>query len=144
MELRVMGKTGVQVSPLGFGVMRLPLKDGGKTANSSTINDVDIETSIAMIRRAIDKGVNYFDTAYNYVSGSSEVVLGQALKDGYREKVYVASKSPAWLYKAPEDFDRYLDEQLERLQMDYIDFYLLHSMNGGSWKRRYATMRLRR
>lgn len=135
MELRDMGKTGVKVSPLGFGVMRLPLKNGGKTANSTSLADVDVDTSIAMIRQAIDAGVNYFDTAYNYVSGSSEVVLGQALKDGYREKVYVASKSPAWLYKAPEDFDRYLDEQLKRLDMDHIDFYLLHSMNGGSWKK---------
>ena len=115
--------------------MRLPLKDGGKTANSTTIDSVDVDTSIAMIRHAIDEGINYFDTAYNYVSGSSEVILGQALKDGYREKVYVASKSPAWLYKSPEDFDRFLDEQLKRLQMDYLDFYLLHSMNGGSWKK---------
>lgn len=135
MELREMGKTGVKVSPLSFGVMRLPLKNGGKTANDTTIDNVDVDTSIAMIRHAIDEGVNYFDTAYNYVAGSSEVILGQALKDGYREKVYVASKSPAWLYKAPEDFDRYLNEQLERLDMDYIDFYLLHSMNGGSWKK---------
>lgn len=135
MELREMGKTGVKLSPLGFGVMRLPLKNGGKTVNDTTIDNVDVDTSIAMIRHAIDEGVNYFDTAYNYVAGSSEVILGQALKDGYREKVYVASKSPAWLYKAPEDFDRFLNEQLERLQMDYIDFYLLHSMNGGSWKK---------
>lgn len=135
MQLREMGNTGVKVSPLGFGVMRLPLKNGGKTANDTTIADVDVDASIAMIRRAIDQGVNYFDTAYNYVSGNSEVILGQALAGGYREKVHVASKSPAWLYKSPEDFDRYLGEQLDRLQMDHIDFYLLHSMNGGSWKK---------
>lgn len=135
MQLREMGNTGVKVSPLGFGVMRLPLKNGGKTANDTTIADVDVDASIAMIRRAIDEGVNYFDTAYNYVSGNSEVILGQALAGGYREKVHVASKSPAWLYKSPEDFDRYLGEQLGRLQMDHIDFYLLHSMNGGSWKK---------
>lgn len=135
MEMRTMGKTGVKVSPLGFGVMRLPMKNGGKTDNASSIDAVDVDTSIQMIRTAIDGGVNYFDTAYNYVSGSSEVILGRALKDGYREKVNVATKSPAWLYKAPEDFDRYLDEQLARLDMDYVDFYLIHSLNGGSWKK---------
>lgn len=135
MELRPMGNTGAQVSPLGFGVMRLPLRDGGKADNGTALDAIDVETSIAMLRRAVDEGVNYFDTAYNYVSGKSEVILGQALQGGYREKVYVASKSPAWLYKQPEDFDRFLSEQLERLRMDYIDFYLLHSLNGGSWKR---------
>lgn len=135
METRTFGKTGMQVSPLGFGVMRLPMKDGGKTVNSNTIDQVDVETSIKMIHDAIDAGVNYFDTAYNYIGGSSERILGQALQGGLREKVCVATKSPAWLYKAPEDFDRFLDEQLERLQTTYIDNYLLHSMNGGSWKK---------
>lgn len=101
MELRAFGNTDMKVSPLGFGVMRLPMKDGGKTVNSNTIDQVDVDTSIAMIRAAIDGGVNYFDTAYNYVSGYSERILGEALKDGYREKVYVATKSPAWLYKSP-------------------------------------------
>lgn len=135
MELRSMGTTGVKVSPLGFGVMRLPMKNGGKTDNATTIDAVDVDASIAMIRHAIDEGVNYFDTAYNYVGGSSEVILGRALKDGYREKVNVATKSPAWLYKEPGDFDKYLGIQLERLDMDYVDFYLLHSLNGGSWKK---------
>lgn len=135
METRTFGKTGMKVSPLGFGVMRLPMKDGGKTVNSNTIDQVDVETSIKMIHDAIDAGVNYFDTAYNYIGGSSERILGQALQGGLREKVCVATKSPAWLYKAPEDFDRFLDEQLERLQTTYIDNYLLHSMNGGSWKK---------
>ena len=137
MELRAFGNTDMKVSPLGFGVMRLPMKDGGKTVNSNTIDQVDVDTSIAMIRAAIDGGVNYFDTAYNYVSGYSERILGEALKDGYREKVYVATKSPAWLYKSPEDFDRFLDEQLDRLGLDYVDNYLLHSMNGGSWNREH-------
>ena len=135
METRTFGKTGMKVSPLGFGVMRLPMKDGGKTVNSNTIDQVDVETSIKMIHDAIDAGVNYFDTAYNYIGGSSERILGQALRGGLREKVCVATKSPAWLYKAPEDFDRFLDEQLKRLQTTYIDNYLLHSMNGGSWKK---------
>ncbi len=135
METRAFGNTGMQVSPLGFGVMRLPMKGGGKTVNSNTIDQVDVETSIKMIHDAIEGGVNYFDTAYNYIGGYSERILGQALQGGLREKVRIATKSPAWLYKAPEDFDRFLDEQLERLQTTYIDNYLLHSMNGGSWKK---------
>ena len=135
MELRPFGNTGMKVSPLGFGVMRLPMKGGGKTVNSNTIDQVDIETSIQMIHDAIEGGINYFDTAYNYIGGYSERILGQALQGGLREKVCIATKSPAWLYKAPEDFDRFLDEQLERLQTTYIDNYLLHSMNGGSWKK---------
>ena len=103
--------------------------------NSNTIDQVDVETSIQMIHDAIEGGINYFDTAYNYIGGYSERILGQALQGGLREKVCIATKSPAWLYKAPEDFDRFLDEQLERLQTTYIDNYLLHSMNGGSWKK---------
>lgn len=135
METRAFGNTGMEVSPLGFGVMRLPMKGGGKTVNSNTIDQVDVETSIQMIHDAIDGGINYFDTAYNYIGGYSERILGQALQGGLREKVCIATKSPAWLYKAPEDFDRFLQEQLERLQTTYIDNYLLHSMNGGSWKK---------
>ncbi len=135
METRAFGNTGMQVSPLGFGVMRLPMKGGGKTVNSNTIEQVDVETSICMIHEAIEGGINYFDTAYNYIGGYSERILGQALQGGLREKVCIATKSPAWLYKAPEDFDRFLEEQLERLQTTYIDNYLLHSMNGGSWKK---------
>ena len=135
METRAFGNTGMEVSPLGFGVMRLPMKGGGKTVNSNTIDQVDVETSIQMIHDAIEGGINYFDTAYNYIGGYSERILGQALQGGLREKVYIATKSPAWLYKAPEDFDRFLQEQLERLQTTYIDNYLLHSMNGGSWKK---------
>ena len=135
METRAFGNTGMQVSPLGFGVMRLPMKGGGKTVNSNTIDQVDVETSIQMIHDAIEGGINYFDTAYNYIGGYSERILGRALQGGLREKVCIATKSPAWLYKAPEDFDRFLQEQLERLQTTYIDNYLLHSMNGGSWKK---------
>ena len=135
METRAFGNTGMEVSPLGFGVMRLPMKGGGKTVNSNTIDQVDVETSIQMIHDAIEGGINYFDTAYNYIGGYSERILGQALQGGLREKVRIATKSPAWLYKAPEDFDRFLQEQLERLQTTYIDNYLLHSMNGGSWKK---------
>ena len=87
-----------------------------------------------MIRRSIDLGVNYVDTAYPYHGGKSEVLLAKVLKEGYRERVKVATKSPVWLIKKSKDFDIYLDEQLERLQMDYVDFYLFHGLNRKRWK----------
>lgn len=91
MQKRPMGTTGIEVSALGLGVMRMPTVEGQTYEDGTGV--MDVEKSIAMIRRAIDNGVNYFDTAYNYHCGNSEVVLGQALKDGYREKVYIASNT---------------------------------------------------
>lgn len=135
MEYRELGKTGVKVSPLGFGIMRLPLKNGGRANNDTTLEDMDLEQSIKMVREAIDAGVNYLDTAYNYLNGKSEEITRMILEDGYREKVHLASKSPSWLWREVGDFDRILNEQLERLQTDCIEFYLLHCLNGGTWKR---------
>lgn len=135
MQLREIGKTGVKVTPLGFGMMRLPMKDGGQAEALTPADQVDVERSVAMLRQAIDGGINYVDTAYNYIGGMSETITGLALQDGYREKVYLATKSPTWLYREEADFDRLLAEQLERLKTDCIDFYMLHSLNGGSWKR---------
>ena len=135
MEYREIGKTGCKVSPLGFGMMRLPLKEGGQAGNATNIEEVDVEKTIEMVHYAIDHGINYIDTAFNYVGGNSEKIVGQALAGGYRDKVYLATKSPTWMYKTENDFDSLLAKQLERLQTDHIDFYLLHSLNGGSWKR---------
>jgi len=88
-----------------------------------------------MIRCAIEGGVNYFDTAYVYHHQKSESALGIALADGYREKVRIATKLPIWLVKKADDFDRILEEELQRLQTDVIDFYLMHGLNQASWKK---------
>lgn len=94
---------------------------------------VDEPLAISMIRSAIDRGVNYVDTAYPYHEGTSEVIVGRALRNGYRDRVKVATKLPSWLVSSPADFDKFLDTQLKRLQMDSIDFYLLHSLNKNAW-----------
>lgn len=121
MKYREFGKTGLKVSALGFGTMRLPLLEDGVT--------VDEKEAVRIIRHAIDSGVNYVDTAYPYHQGTSEIVVGKALRDGYRDKVFLADKSPIWKLEKESDFDSILEEQLQKLQTDHIDFYLLHALN---------------
>ena len=129
MQFRRFVRSNPTVSALGFGCMRLPTMD--QSPLSGNVNEAE---SIRMIRRAIDGGVNYFDTAYPYHMGNSETVLGKALKDGYRNKVCLATKSPTWLLNSTEDFDKFLGEQLQRLQTDHIDCYLFHGLDLKRWE----------
>jgi predicted aldo/keto reductase-like oxidoreductase len=139
MLYRRLGKTDFHVSILGFGCMRLPIRkskrDSGDILDSK--KDIDEEEAFQMAQYAIDHGVNYFDTAYSYHEGQSETFLGKALK-GYRDKVWLATKLPVKKVKGREDFHRFLDEQLRKLDTDYLDVYLLHGLNRPVWPKMKA------
>jgi len=126
MKFRKNTKNDEMLSILGFGCMRLPKKG----------NSIDEEEAEKMIVSAIDRGVNYFDTAYVYSNGKSEIVLGKILAKGYRDKVKIATKMPPFLAKKTADFDKIFNTQLERLQTDHIDYYLIHMlMDIDTWNR---------
>ena len=120
MEYRRIEKLGIEVSLLGFGCMRFPLLEDGK------INEVEAER---MIDKAISEGVNYIDTAYPYHNGDSEPFVGQVLNKYERSSYYLATKLPCWEVKSVEDAKRIFENQLKRLDKDYVDFYLLHALN---------------
>lgn len=127
MEKRKLEKLGIEASLLGFGCMRLPVTTDGK---------IDEPEAERMLDRAISAGVNYIDTAYPYHNGDSEPFVGRALKKYDRSSIYLATKLPVWAVKTLEDVDRIFQEQLSRLQTDYIDFYLLHALG----KERFDSM----
>lgn len=127
MQYRDFGNTGIRVSILGFGAMRLPeVETRGKY-------QVKEEESIEMIQRAFELGVNYVDTAYVYNAGESELVVGKALK-GWRDKIYLSTKMPTWEVKKKSDYRRLLEEQLKKLKVEYIDFYHFHDLNEDRFK----------
>jgi len=126
MEYTTFKKTGQKISLLGMGTMRLPQTPDG---------EVDEAAAIALIRKAIDNGINYVDTAYMYHDGTSEVVTGKALKDGYREKVLLADKMPVWMAKDPEGVATIFETQLQRLGTEVIDMYLIHNLTVAIWER---------
>jgi predicted aldo/keto reductase-like oxidoreductase len=128
MKYRKFGMLNWEVSSLGFGAMRLPTIGGDRAK-------IDEAEAIKMIRYTIDHGVNYVDTGYRYHEGKSEGLLGKALKDGYREKIRLATKMPVRLLNSSEDLERIFGEQLTRLQTDHIDFYLLHGIRRAGWSK---------
>ena len=127
MEYRKFEKLGVSPSMLGFGCMRFPTTQTGS---------IDEPRAEKMLDAAIAAGVTYIDTAYPYHNGASEPFVGRVLKKYPRDSFFLATKLPVWLVKSVEDAEKLLNEQLERLQTDYIDFYLLHALG----KDRYDEM----
>ncbi len=134
MQYRKLGKTNEMVSILGFGCMRFPVINNDNS-------QIDEEKAMILARHAIDNGINYLDTAYPYHGksfsepGNSETFVAKIIQDGYREKVKIATKLPTWLVNSQDDMYKLLDEQLERLGVDCIDFYLMHSLNKANWEK---------
>ena len=127
MKYREMGKLGIQASAFGLGCMRF----NGAASGDSIINE---EKAIGLIRQAIDGGVTYIDTAYVYLDKTSEIVLGKALRDGYRDRVTIATKMPMEYVHNREEMQALLDSELKKLQTDHIDFYLMHGINREKWE----------
>lgn len=126
MEMRTMEKTGIKTSLLGFGCMRFPVTADGK---------IDEPKAEKMLDKALASGINYIDTAHPYHNGDSEPFVGKVLKKYDRSSFYLATKMPPWSIESLEDAKKIFVSQLERLQTDYIDFYLLHAMNKDTWKK---------
>lgn len=130
MEYREFGKTGLKPSLLGFGCMRFPTK-----LNEEGNRVIDREEAEKMLDYAYKNGVTYFDTAYPYHGGESEVVLGNAMKKYDRSTFLVADKLPMWKLEKTEDVRETFFTQLKRLQMDYVDLYLLHALNRNTFQK---------
>ncbi len=127
MQYRDFGNTGIKVSALGFGAMRLPQE---RIKGKLQINQ---EESVEVIQKAFELGVNYLDTAYVYNGGESELAVGKALK-GWRDKIYLSTKLPIWHIKGTSDYRRFFEEELERLKVEYIDFYHFHALDEDNFK----------
>ena len=125
MEYRQFEKLGVSPSLLGFGCMRFPQNPDG------SICEPEAEK---MLDTAIQAGVSYIDTAYPYHNGDSEPFVGRVLKKYDRSRLFLATKLPVWNVKTLDDAKRLFQEQLDRLQTDYVDFYLLHCLDQEKWQ----------
>jgi len=123
MERRKLGNHGVEVSLLGFGCMRFPLKKG----------KIDEAAAEKMLDKAFASGINYFDTAWPYHDGKSEEFVGRVLSKYDRASFYLADKLPCWQIKSKEDASLIFETQLSRLRTGYIDFYLMHALDGKRW-----------
>jgi uncharacterized protein len=134
MLYRQLNNTGIDLSILGFGCMRLPTIDHKP-------EKIDYPKATKLLHYAVDNGVNYVDTAYFYHSsvfgqrGESEPFVGEALSGTWRKKVHLATKMPLFTLRHKEQMESFLKEQLERLKTDYLDFYLLHGLDGDTWDR---------
>ena len=128
MKYRPMGKLNIQASAFGLGCMRF----NGAASGDSVIDE---QKAISLIRKAIDGGVTYIDTAYVYLDKTSEIVLGKALQDGYRDKVTIATKMPIHAVHDRASMEALLEEELKKLQTDHIDFYLMHGINREGWEK---------
>ena len=120
MQYRNLGSTGMSISTLGFGCMRFPTVEGTQT--------IDEEKTIPMLRRAYELGVNYFDTAFYYCNGNSEITLGRAVKP-FRDKIYISTKIPVDRIKTRSDYRSFLEQSLRKLDTDHIDCYHFWSIN---------------
>ena len=127
MEYKHIKTLTAKPSLLGFGCMRFPLNEN---------NEIDEEIAEQMLDKAINEGVNYIDTAYPYHNGTSEPFVGKVIKKYPRNQIYLASKLPIWLAKSREDVKALFEEQLNRLQVDYIDFYLIHALDKEKWQKK--------
>lgn len=129
MTCRVHPRSGDKVSLLGFGCMRLPTLP---EADSSTGPAVDEAAVFELVDYALAHGVNYFDTAWPYHGGVSETVMGKALSRHPRERYFLADKMPTWLAPTLDEAKNIFARQLEKCQVDYFDYYLLHSIQSVS------------
>lgn len=127
MQYRKLVQGSEELSVLGYGCMRLPTRNGR----------IDEKLAEEQMLYAFNEGVNYYDTAYPYHAGRSEVMLGKFIKNNkIRDKVYIADKLPAFLVSKPEQIQKYFTTQLERLDTDYIDYYLMHMLDSlKSWEK---------
>ena len=123
MQYRDIKKANVKVSALGLGCMRLPQSDGR----------IDRPDALRMMHTAVERGINYFDSAYMYHDGDSEPFVGEAIKEIGRDKMLIATKMPCSMVEKKEDLERILDDQLKKLGVDTIDFYLFHNLNVKNW-----------